>query len=113
MQQLESNSKRLGEINSSLQLNSTDSVKTLLKVSAELKASKEELQMLKQELTRLQGNLLIAKSLSQSQQDLLQQTNASFAQFAKEQKLKQASLRRERTLWQIVGLAAGIFAATR
>ena len=104
MQTLLQNSKRLGEINSYLQLNSTDSQKTLLQVSAELKASLAELQTLKAELAKLQENLLIAKSLSQSQQDLLRKTNESFQQYSNEQKQKINSLRRDRTGWEIVSV---------
>ena len=104
MQTLLQNSKRLGEINSYLQLNSTDSQKTLLQVSAELKASQAELQTLKAELAKLQENLLIAKSLSQSQQGLLRKTNESFQQYSNEQKQKINSLRRDRTGWEIVSV---------
>jgi hypothetical protein len=113
MQQLSSNSQRLSEINAILQLGSTESQKTLLKVSAELKASQAELQTLKQELAKLQDSLQIAKSLSQSQQDLLTQTNESFRQYASEQKKAQARIKTERTLWMIVAGVAGYFAVTK
>ena len=106
IKQLESNSQRLSEINAILQLGSTESQKTLLKVSAELKQSQAELQMLKAELQKLQDNLQTAKSLSQSQQDLLTQTNESFRQYANEQKKAQARLKTERTLWQVVAAVA-------
>ena len=113
MQTLSNNSKRLAEINSYLQLNSTDSQKTLLQVSAELKASQAELQTLKTELAKLQENLQIAKSLSQSQQDLLTKTNEFFLQFSKEQKAAQNKLKIERTVWQIVAGAAIYYAVTK
>ena len=113
MQKLADNSKRLAEINSYLQLNSTESVKTLLKVSEELKQSKVELQTLKLELAKLQENLQTAKSLSQSQQDLLTKTNEFFLQFSKEQKAAQNKLKIERTVWQIVAGAAIYYAVTK
>ena len=113
IQTLSNNSKRLAEINSYLQLNSTDSQKTLLKVSEELRQSKLELEMLKQELVKLQANLQIAKSLSQSQQDLLQKTNESFQQFSKEQKAIQNKLKVERTIWQVITGVAIYFAVTK
>lgn len=113
MQQLSSNSQRLSEINAILQLGSTKSQKTLLKVSAELKASQAELQTLKQELAKLQESLLLAKSLSQSQQDLLTQTNESFRQYAADMKKAQSRLKVERTAWMIVAGVAGYFAVTK
>lgn len=113
MQTLLQNSKRLGEINSYLQLNSADSQKTLLQVSAELKASQAELQTLKAELQTLRENLLIAKSLSQNQQDLLQKTNESFQQFSKEQKQIQTRLKNEKLIWMIVAGVAGYFAVSK
>ena len=113
MQTLSNNSKRLAEINSYLQLNSTESVKTLLKVSEELKQSKVELQTLKLELAKLQENLQIAKSLSQSQQDLLTKTNESFSQYSKEQKQIQSKLKIERTAWMIVAGIATYFAVRK
>ena len=113
IRQLESNSQRLSEINAILQLGSTESQKTLLKVSAELKASQAELQTLEQELAKLQDSLQIAKSLSQSQQDLLTQTNESFRQYAADMKKAQSRLKVERTAWMIVAGVAGYFAVTK
>lgn len=113
MQQLESNSRRLSEINAILQLDSTASQKTLLQVSKDLAESKAELQMLKQELERLQTALLLAKNLSQNQQDLLTQTNESFRQYAAEQKKAQSRLKTERAMWMIVAGVAGVFAVTK
>ena len=109
MQTLSNNSQRLKQINDYLQLNSTDSLKTLLKVSEELKQSQAELQTLKAELAKLQENLQTAKNLSQSQQDLLTRTNESFQQYAKEQKAIQAKLKTERTIWQVVAIVAGVW----
>ena len=109
IQTLESNSNRLKQINDYLQLNSEQSVKTLLKVSEELKQSQAELQTLKAELAKLQENLQTAKNLSQSQQDLLTRTNESFQQYAKEQKAIQAKLKTERTIWQVVAIVAGVW----
>lgn len=113
IQTLQQNSQRLSEINAILQLDSTASQKTLLQVSAELKASQAELQTLKQELERLQTALLLAKNLSQNQQDLLSQTNESFRQYSQEQKKIQSQLRTEKTWWMIVAGVAGYFAVTK
>ena len=102
MQTLRQNSQRLAEINSILQLNSTDSQKTLLQVSKELSESKAELITLKQELATLQATLLTARNLSQSQQELLAKTNESFQTYSKEMNSKINSLRRDRTTWEVI-----------
>ena len=108
MQKLQQNSIRLSEINSYLQMNSSESQQTLLQVSKELQASKDELILLKAELAKLQETLQTAKNLSQSQQDLLNQTNESFKTYAKETKAKINKLNNQKTMLEILlGIAVG------
>jgi hypothetical protein len=43
----------------------------------------------------------------------LTKTNESFNQYSKEMNSKVNSLRRERTIWQIVAIVAGVFAVVK
>ena len=113
LQTLIANSNRLSEINSILQMNSTDSHKTLLLVSAELTKSQAELATLKQELVMLQETLRQVKNLSQSQQELLKKTTESFQTYSKEMNSKINSLRRDRTLLEVIIGGAIVYEVTQ
>ena len=113
-------SMRLEQIFSELSSNnkillqsSTQSALDLIRVSKELKESQRELQELKELLARLRSaSIQTERDLSNSN-DLLTRANQSLAAESKALNSKINSLRRDRTLWQIVGLAIGVFAAIK
>ena len=85
---------------------STKSALALIEVSRQLKQSQTELLALKELLMRLQAESIAARSeLSQANSELAK-ASLSFKAYAKEQDRKINSLRRDRTIWEIVaGLA--------
>ena len=85
---------------------STKSALALIEVSRQLKQSQTELLALKELLMRLQAESIAARSeLSQANSELAK-ASLSFKAYAKEQDRKVNSLRRDRTIWEIVaGLA--------
>lgn len=104
-------STRLEQIFSELSSNnkillqsSTQSALDLIKVSMELKQSRQELQELKELLARLQAaSIQTERDLSNSN-DLLTRANQSLAVESKKMNSKINSLRRDRTGWEIVSV---------
>ena len=105
-------SERLEQIFSELSSNnkillqsSTQSALDLIRVTNELRQSQKELQELKELLARLQAaSIQTERDLSNSN-DLLTRANQSLAAESKKINAKINSLRRDRTLWEIVSIA--------
>jgi hypothetical protein len=69
----------------------------------DLKKSKEELIVLKEQLAKLQKDLEAATLYSKSQEELIARVNESFEKYSKETKAKINSLKFESTLWKVIG----------
>jgi hypothetical protein len=92
------NSTRLKEINTILQLNSTDTQKLLLKALDDLKASREELAAQKEAYKKLQADLEKATLYSKNQEDLIAKVNQSFEAYSKETNAKIRKLEFQRDI---------------
>lgn len=104
-------SMRLEQIFSELSSNnkillqsSTQSALDLIRVSKELKQSQKELQELKELLARLQAASIQTERDLTSSNDLLTKANQSLAVESKKMNSKINSLRRDRTVWEIVSV---------
>lgn len=92
-QQQQINGKLLNEL--------TDSRAELLKSQAALKKAQQELRMLQLQMNEL-------KSLSESQENLLQKANESFKQYAAEQKKTRLRVKAQRNTWEAIACLAFI-----
>ena len=90
-QQQQINGKLLNEL--------TDSRAELLKSQAALKKAQQELRMLQLQMNEL-------KSLSESQENLLQKANESFKQYAAEQKKTRLRGKTQRNTWEAIACLA-------
>ena len=86
-QQQQINGKLLNEL--------TDSKTALLKSQTELQKAQRELRMLQLQIAEL-------KSLSESQESLLQKANKSFEEYAAEQKKTRLRVKAQRNTWEAI-----------
>ena len=92
LDRLDSIFSQLSQRNGKLQNELTDSRTELLKSQAALKQAQQELRMLRLQMAEL-------KSLSESQESLLQKANESFKQYAAEQKKTRLRVKAQRNGW--------------
>ena len=97
-QQQQINGKLLNEL--------TDSRAELLKSQAALKKAQQELRMLQLQMNEL-------KSLSESQENLLQKANESFKQYAAEQKKTRLRVKAQRNTWEAIAACLVIALAVK
>ena len=89
---------QLSQVNGRLQNELTDSKTALIKSQAELKQAQQELQ-------KLQLQIAMLKSLSESQENLLQKANKSFEEYAAEQKKERMKIKAQRNAWAVAAIA--------
>ncbi len=87
------------QINGKLLNKLTDSRTELAKSQAALKKAQQELMQLRLQITAL-------KSLSESQENLLQKANESFKEYAAEQKRTRLRIKAQRNTWEAVACLA-------
>ena len=106
--QLEAVFSELRTTNAVLMSDSTKSQQDLIRALKLLRESREELKRLQEQLITLRNESLLAKDdLKQANLELAK-ASESFKQYEKETNSKINSLRRDRTLWEVVGgLAIG------
>jgi len=99
LDRLDSIFSQLSQANGKLQNELTDS-------RVELQKSQEALKKARQELMQLRLQLAELKSLSESQESLLQKVNESFKQYAAEQKKTRLRVKAQRNTWEAVACLA-------
>jgi chromosome segregation ATPase len=97
-QQQQINGKLLNEL--------TDSKTALLKSQTELQKAQRELRMLQLQIAEL-------KSLSESQESLLQKANKSFEEYAAEQKKTRLRVKAQRNTWEAIAACLVIALAVK
>lgn len=106
LNRLDSIFSQLSQANGKLLNELTDSRTELIKSQAELKQAQQELQQLRMQITAL-------KSLSESQENLLQKANKSFEEYAAEQKRTRLRIKAQRNTWEAVAACLVIALAVK